>query len=83
MKLLIIEAPGKRKKLQKILGPTWQVVATSGHIRELAKSGPDNLGFTLGEDGTVRASFVPRSEISKKVIRKLQALSPKADKVSS
>ncbi len=80
-KLFIIEAPGKRKKLQKILGNTWEVVATGGHIRDLEKSGDNNLGFSLNEKGEVRARFTHRSERSKKVIRELKAKAPKADEV--
>lgn len=70
--VLVIEAPGKRKKLEKFLGADWTVIATGGHIREFDKSGNHNLGFELTPKGTVIPKFVPRSERSKKVIRQLQ-----------
>lgn len=35
MKLLILESPGKVKKVQEILGPGWKVAASVGHVRDL------------------------------------------------
>ena len=34
-KLLILESPGKVKKVQEILGPGWKVAASVGHVRDL------------------------------------------------
>ncbi|SBW07474.1 DNA topoisomerase I, plasmid [uncultured delta proteobacterium] len=34
-KLLILESPGKVKKVQEILGSDWKVVASVGHVRDL------------------------------------------------
>ena len=34
-KLLILESPGKVKKVQDILGPSWKVTASVGHVRDL------------------------------------------------
>lgn len=45
--LLLIESPGKLKKLGQILGPGWIVKASMGHVRELANDGLDSLGFDL------------------------------------
>jgi DNA topoisomerase-1 len=39
MKLLIIESPGKRRKLSAILGPAWRIEATVGHVRDLPVRG--------------------------------------------
>ena len=33
--LLILESPGKVKKVQSFLGPDWKVVASVGHVRDL------------------------------------------------
>lgn len=46
MHLVIIEAPGKLKKLRSLLPSirpdvTWQVEATAGHIRDLPVHGQD------------------------------------------
>lgn len=49
-KLLLIESPGKLKKLGQILGTGWIVKASMGHIRELADDGEDALGFDLEGD---------------------------------
>ncbi len=45
--LLLIESPGKIKKLSQILGSGWIIKASMGHIRELADDGEDALGFDL------------------------------------
>jgi DNA topoisomerase-1 len=37
MKVLIVESPGKIKKLSHILGPGWKIGASVGHIRDLPK----------------------------------------------
>ncbi|MEI6945887.1 type I DNA topoisomerase [Paraflavisolibacter sp. H34] len=37
MKLLIVESPGKIKKLKGILGKEWEVAASVGHITDLPK----------------------------------------------
>ena len=71
-KLLIVESPGKIKKLSQILGPDWLVRASVGHIRELASDGPDSLGFDL-EENSVRCRFVARGERGAKTIQGLKA----------
>ncbi|MEM9926105.1 MAG: toprim domain-containing protein, partial [Cyanobacteria bacterium P01_D01_bin.50] len=59
-RLLIVESPGKVKKLSKILGSEWIVRASCGHIRELSNEGEDSLGFIM--DGSkVRCRYIPRS----------------------
>ncbi len=35
MKLIIVESPGKIKKIRSFLGPGWDVKASIGHIRDL------------------------------------------------
>jgi len=56
MKLLIVESPNKTKKIGKILGQGWQVMASFGHIRDLP----------LKELGVASPDFKPHYEISKK-----------------
>ena len=36
--LVIVESPAKAKTIEKILGKTYQVVASFGHVRDLPKS---------------------------------------------
>ncbi|MCL1889483.1 MAG: toprim domain-containing protein [Desulfovibrionaceae bacterium] len=35
MNVLIVESPGKVKKIQSILGSNWKVAASVGHVRDL------------------------------------------------
>ncbi|MBD1842052.1 type I DNA topoisomerase [Cyanobacteria bacterium FACHB-63] len=71
-KLLIVESPGKVKKLSQILGSDWLVRASMGHVRELANDGMDSLGFDLG-DRTVRCRFIPRGNRGKETIAQLKS----------
>jgi DNA topoisomerase-1 len=71
-KLLIVESPGKVKKLSQILGADWLIRASMGHIRELANDGEDALGFDL--DGqTVRCRFIARGTRGAEAIQTLKA----------
>ena len=70
--LLIVESPGKIKKLGQILGPDWLVKASIGHIRELASDGDDSLGFDI-DSHSVRCRFVPRGDRGAKTIYGLKA----------
>ena len=69
-KLLIVESPGKVKKLSQILGSDWLVKASMGHVRELAEDGEDSLGFSLDGD-SVRCHFVARGTRGKETIQHL------------
>jgi len=71
-KLLIVESPGKIKKLSQILGSDWLVKASMGHVRELASDGQDALGFDL-VGNTVNCRFVLRQEKGQQTIKQLQA----------
>ena len=44
MNLLILESPGKVKKVQSFLGNDWKVVASVGHVRDLPER---ELGIAL------------------------------------
>ncbi len=70
-KLLIVESPGKVKKLSQILGSDWLVKASMGHIRELANDGEDSLGFDL-EANSVRCRFMARQPRGKETIQALR-----------
>jgi len=45
--LLIVESPSKGKTIQKYLGKDFIVLASKGHITELAKTGKHNLGIDI------------------------------------
>lgn len=78
--LLLIESPGKLKKLSQILGSGWLVKASMGHIRELADDGEDALGFSLGSN-RIDCRYVPRDGRSKKVLNELRQAVKQADRV--
>ncbi|MEM1369259.1 MAG: type I DNA topoisomerase [Cyanobacteria bacterium P01_H01_bin.15] len=80
MKLLIVESPGKIKKLKGILGSEWTVKASVGHIRELANDGDHALGFDLGSN-RISCRYVPRSSQAKQTIAGLRTAIRSADQV--
>lgn len=79
-RLLIVESPGKVKKLSKILGSDWIVRASCGHIRELSNEGEDSLGFIMDGD-RVRCRYIPRSQQAKETISKLKAAANQVNEV--
>jgi DNA topoisomerase I len=79
-KLLLIESPGKLKKLSQILGPGWTVKASMGHIRELTNEGEDSLGFDL-DGNEIHCHYAPRDERAKKTISTLRQAVKQADTV--
>ncbi|MGI0484174.1 type I DNA topoisomerase [Pantanalinema rosaneae CENA516] len=78
--LLIIEAPGKLAKLRHILGDTYQIQASGGHIRELAHDGEAQLGFDLVGD-RIHCRWEPRGTRGKKAIAELRAAAKSAPTV--
>lgn len=78
--LLLIESPGKSKKLSQILGPGWVVKASMGHVRELAEDGEDSLGFDL-LDRRVECRYEPRGAKGKQVLSDLRRAVKQADAV--
>lgn len=79
-KLLLIESPGKLKKLSQILGPGWTVKASMGHIRELTNEGEDSLGFDL-EGSQIHCHYAPRDSRAQKTIATLRQAVKQADTV--
>lgn len=71
VKLLLIESPGKSKKLSQILGSDWIVKASMGHIRELADDGDDALGFDL-LGSQIECRYTPRGARGKQVLADLR-----------
>ncbi|HIK33476.1 MAG TPA: type I DNA topoisomerase [Oscillatoriales cyanobacterium M4454_W2019_049] len=70
-KLLLIESPGKLKKLSQILGSGWIVKASMGHVRELANDGESSLGFDL-EGDRVWCRYQPRGSRGKQTLADLK-----------
>ncbi|MBB5142174.1 type I DNA topoisomerase [Desulfovibrio intestinalis] len=73
-KLLILESPGKVKKVQEILGSGWRVAASVGHVRDLP----------VKEMGVVVPDFKPQylpTDRGKEVLSRLAGLVKHADEV--
>ncbi|MGC1308586.1 MAG: type I DNA topoisomerase [Phormidesmis sp.] len=79
-KLLLIESPGKIKKLSQILGPGWIVKASMGHIRELTNDGEDALGFEMA-GAKISCKYAPRDDRAQKTIALLRQAVKQADSV--
>ncbi|MDR9863450.1 type I DNA topoisomerase [Pseudomonas baetica] len=83
MKLMIIESPGKLKKLRpmmKKLRPNedWQVIASGGHIRDLPVSGQDDSMITTG----VRKNYSLVYEVLDKSARNVRSIKDAVKKAS-
>ena len=78
MKLIIVESPHKSVTIGKFLGKGYKVLASKGHICDLAANGKMGLGVD------VENNFAPRYVISKdkeSVVKELKNAVAKADEV--
>ena len=78
MKLVIVESPTKAATIKRYLGNDYKVLASYGHIRDLAKDGVDNLGVDINNN------FLPNYEIAEgkqAVVTRLLKASKEADEV--
>ena len=78
MKLVIVESPTKCQTIERYLGPEYKVMASLGHVRDLATSGRGGLGVDV-ENG-----FIPTYKISpdkKDVVEKLKHAKAECDEV--
>lgn len=73
--LVIVESPAKSKTIKKILGESYQIEASYGHIRDFP---PKVLGFDAAND--FEPSFVVIPE-KKAVVKKLNDMAKKSDKI--
>jgi DNA topoisomerase I len=81
-KLLIVESPGKIKKLKAILGSAWDVRASVGHIRQLSNEGTHSLGFEFEDNPPhITCSYIPRDDRAKQTIAQLQTAAKQASEV--
>ena len=75
MKLVIVESPTKEKTIARYLGKDYRVKATRGHIRDLAKTGIDNLGIDVNNQ------FEPNYEVDPKKVKVIDGIKSQLDKV--
>ena len=67
--LVIVESPAKSKTIKKILGDSFQIEASYGHIRNLPTKDPktDNLGFDVNNNFEPKFEIIPnKKEVVKK-----------------
>ena len=76
--LVIVESPSKSKTIEKYLGNDYKVVASMGHIRDLATTGKFGLGVDVDND--FAPSYIPMKG-KKKVITDLKKMSKEAEQV--
>ena len=76
--LVIVESPSKSKTIEKYLGPEYKVVASMGHIRDLATTGKFGLGVDVDKD--FAPSYIPMKG-KKKVIADLKKLAKESDAI--
>ncbi len=78
MKLVIVESPAKCTTIKRYLGDNYLVMASLGHIRDLATSGKDGLGVNVADD------FSPTYIINKDkqhIVKELKAAMSKCNEV--
>ncbi len=78
MKLVIVESPHKSETIGRFLGSDYKVLASKGHIRDLASSGKMGLGVDI-ENG-----FAPVYKVSPdkaQIVKELKSAVSKADEV--
>lgn len=78
MKLVIVESPTKCHTVEKYLGKDYKVVASCGHVTDLATSGKGGLGVDIDN------GFKPKYVINKdkyNIVRKLNEEKKQADEV--
>lgn len=68
MKLIIVESPTKCSTIKRYLGDDYQVMASRGHVRDLATSGKGGLGVDVEHD------FKPTYVVNKERISTVKEL---------
>lgn len=78
--LVIVESPAKSKTIKKILGDSFQIEASYGHIRNLPTKDPstENLGFDVNNNFEPKFEIIPGKN---QVVKKLNDLAKKAGKI--
>ena len=73
--LVIVESPAKSKTIKKILGDSYQIEASYGHIRDFP---PKVLGFDVANNFEPSFIVIPEKQA---VVKKLNELAKKSDKI--
>ncbi len=73
--LVIVESPAKSKTIKKILGDSFQIEASYGHIRDFP---PKVLGFDVANEFEPSFVVIPEKQA---VVKKLNEIAKKSDKI--
>ena len=78
--LVIVESPAKSKTIRKILGDSYQIEASFGHVRNLPTKDPstENLGFDINNNFEPKFEVIPGKQA---VVKKLNDLAKKVDRI--
>ena len=78
--LVIVESPAKSKTIRKILGDSFQIEASFGHVRNLPAKDPstENLGFDVNNNFEPKFEVIPGKQA---VVKKLSDLAKRFDKI--
>ena len=78
--LVIVESPAKSKTIKKILGDSFQIEASFGHVRNLPAKDPatQNLGFDVNNNFEPKFEIIPGKQA---VVKKLNDIAKKVDKI--
>lgn len=77
-KLVIVESPTKSKAIEQYLGPDYHVMASKGHIRDLAISGPGGLGIDVNHQFKPEYKVLPEKQ---EIVKQLNSALKKASAV--
>ncbi len=78
--LVIVESPAKSKTIRKILGDSFQIEASFGHVRNLPAKDPstENLGFDVNNNFEPKFEVIPGKQA---VVKKLSDMAKRFDKI--
>ena len=78
--LVIVESPAKSKTIRKILGESYQIEASFGHVRNLLTKDPStqNLGFEIENHFHPKFEVIPGKQA---VVKKLNDMAQKVDRI--
>ncbi|MFA5223447.1 MAG: DNA topoisomerase, partial [Bacilli bacterium] len=78
MKLVIVESPKKSESFSRYLGPGFTILATQGHLRDLATSGKGGLGIDVENNFKPNYKLMPKKS---GVWEKIRSEAKKAEEI--
>ncbi|NOR45413.1 MAG: hypothetical protein GQ534_07485 [Candidatus Delongbacteria bacterium] len=76
--LVILESPGKVKAISKYLGPSYNVIASNGHIIDLPSK---ELGVDVENDFKPTYKVISNSGQAAKILKKIEALAKTSSRI--